>query len=107
MIKVNNDKFKLMEFEAKVGLNASQVHHLYPCLLDEDSKRFYVFMGDVTLDKFNKSTFMNLANFAELNGAISMVLVQNREHHQKESFRKLFKVLDAKRVKKSGLKEMF
>lgn len=35
-----------------------------------------------------------------------MVLVQNRDHVQKDLFRKLFKVLDAHRVQKSGMKEM-
>jgi len=65
MIKLNDDKFKLMDFDAKVGLNASVLHHNYPCLLDEDKKKFFVWLGDITIDKFNKSTFMNLANFAE------------------------------------------
>jgi hypothetical protein len=106
MIKLNDDKFKLMDFDAKVGLNASVLHHNYPCLLDEDKKKFFVWLGDITIDKFNKSTFMNLANFAENNGATSMVLIQNRDHCQKDQFRKLFKVLDAHRVKKGGMKEM-
>ena len=46
-----------------------------------------------------------------------MVLIQSRDHSQKgkkfhrliyflDQFRKLFKVLDAHRVKKSGMKEM-
>jgi hypothetical protein len=105
-LKVKDDKFKLFDFDAKVGLNASQVHSNYPCLLDEEHKRFYVWLGDVPLDKFNKSTFLNLANFAENNGASKMVLIQNRDHCQKDQFRKLFKVLDAHRVKKSGMREM-
>lgn len=75
LIKLNDDKFKLMDFDAKVGLNASVLHHNYPCLLDEDKNKFYVWLGDITIDKFNKSAFMNLANFAESNGATSMVLV--------------------------------
>jgi len=106
MVKLNEDKFKLMDFDAKVGLNASVLHHNYPCLLDEEKKRFFVWLGDITIDKFNKSAFMNLANFAESNGASSMVLVQTRDHCQKDQFRKLFKVLDAHRVKRSGMKEM-
>jgi alcohol dehydrogenase class IV len=63
-------------------------------------------MGDVPIEKFNKSTFMNLANYAEKNGAQSMILVQDRNHTQKDDYRKLFKVLDAKRVRKSGMKDM-
>lgn len=106
MVKVNEENFKLCDFEAKIGLNGSQKHSNFPCLLEEDSKRFFVWLGDVTIDKFNKSTFLNLVNFAENNGANKMVLVQNRDHVQKDLFRKLFKVLDAHRVQKSGMKEM-
>lgn len=75
LVKVNEDKFKLYEFEAKVGLNASQSHSYFSCLLEETSQRFFVWLGDVTIDKFNKSTFLNLVNFAEENGATSMVLI--------------------------------
>jgi hypothetical protein len=49
---------------------------------------------------------MNLANFAESNGAKQMVLVQFRDHVQKVSFQKLFKVLDADRVSKRGMQEL-
>jgi hypothetical protein len=48
--------------------------------MDEENKRFIVSLGDITIDKFTKSTFMNLANFAEEKGATSMVFVQNRDH---------------------------
>lgn len=49
---------------------------------------------------------MNLASFAEGRGASSMVMVQSRDHCQKNEFKRLFKVLDAKRVGKKGMKEM-
>jgi len=89
MINLTDDKFKLMDFDAKVGLNASVLHHNYPCLLDEDKKKFFVWLGDITIDKFNKSTFMNLANYAESNGATSLVLIQNRDHVQKRLIQKV------------------
>ena len=80
ILNVTDDKFRLIDFDARVGLNASKVYHNFPCLLDEVNNRFFVYLGDVTIEKFNKSTFMNLANFAEENGAKTMILIQNREH---------------------------
>jgi len=35
-----------------------------------------------------------------------MYLILNRDHFQKEEFNRLFKVLDARRVHKSGMKEI-
>jgi hypothetical protein len=35
-----------------------------------------------------------------------MVLICNREHTQKDQFQRLFKVLDAERVSKRGMKEL-
>jgi len=34
----------------------------------------------MTLDKLTKSSYMNLATFAEERGAEEMVLIQNRDH---------------------------
>jgi len=74
--------------------------------MDSENKRFYIWLGDITVAKLTKSTFMNLANFAESKGALSMVLVLLRDHSQKDDFKKLFKVLDGKRVGKKGMKAM-
>jgi len=63
-------------------------------------------MEDTPITKFNKSTLMNLSNYAEKNGASCAIFIQSRNHAQKKEFRKLFKVIDAKRVKLSGMKEM-
>jgi len=49
---------------------------------------------------------MNLVSFAEKNGASKIVLVQTRDHVQKDAFRKLFSVLDAERVGKKGMTDM-
>lgn len=49
---------------------------------------------------------MNIVTYAESNGAKNLVLIQTRDHSQKDEFRKLFKVLDAKRVNKKGMNEM-
>jgi len=71
---------KLFELDSKVGLNGQIGHWSFPCIFDEESKRFFVWLGDVTIDKFTKSIFLNLVAFAEKTGASKMVLIQNRDH---------------------------
>jgi len=63
-------------------------------------------LGNVTIDRFTKSTFLNLVAYAEKSGAKQMILVLKREHDQKDDFRKLFKVLDAQRLGKSGMTQL-
>jgi hypothetical protein len=75
LFKVTEGKFKIMDFEVKVGLNAQTTFQIFPCLLDEVSRTFYIWLGDITIEKFNKSTFMNLTNYAEENNAKKMVIV--------------------------------
>ena len=65
-----------------------------------------MWMGEVTIDRFTKTTYLNLVNFAETQGAKQIVLLCSREHHQKDQFQRLFKVLDAERVSKRGMKEL-
>lgn len=83
-----------------MGLNAQKCLWVFPCVLDQTTSKFFVWMGDVTLDKFTKSTFMNLAGFADKSSATKLVLVQTRNHPQKAEFKRLFTVLDAIRVSK-------
>lgn len=92
-----------------MGLNAQKCLWVFPCVLDQTTGKFFVWMGDVTLDKFTKSTFMNLAGFADKSSATKLVLVQTRNHPQKGTiqqfiliaeFKRLFTVLDAIRVSK-------
>ena len=80
LFKVKQEKSADYEFDSRIGLNGSQIHSTFPCLLDSENKRFYVWLGDITIDKFTKSTFMNLANFGESKEALSMVFVQLRDH---------------------------
>lgn len=49
---------------------------------------------------------MNLVGFAEKSGATQMILVQTRNHPQKDNFKRLFSVLDAVRVNKKRMGEM-
>jgi len=96
----------MYEFDSRIGLNGSQIHSTFPCLLDSENKRFYIWLGDITIGKFTKSTFMNLANFAETKGAQEMIFVLMRDHCQKDEFKRMFKVLDGKRVGSKGMKAM-
>lgn len=79
MIK-SKEAVKLFELDSKVGLTGQLCHWSFPCLFDEDSTRFYVWLGDVTIDKFTKSIFLNLVAFAEKTGASKMILIKNRDH---------------------------
>jgi len=106
LFKVKEGQDNIYEFDSRIGLNGSQIHSTFPCLLDAENKRFYIWLGDITINKFTKSTFMNLANFAESKGAKSMVFVLLRDHCQKDDFKRMFKVLDGRRVGKKGMKQM-
>lgn len=106
LFKVNEAKVKLFEIDSRVGLNGSKSHWSFPCMQDEESSRFYVWLGDLNIEKFTKTTFLNLVNFGEKASCSKMVLVMNRDHPQKDQFQKLFKVLDAHRVSKRGMEEI-
>lgn len=80
LFKLSQEKMSVYEFDSRVGLNCSQILATFCCIMDEENKRFLISLGDITIDKFTKSTFMNLANFAEEKGAKSMIFVQNRDH---------------------------
>jgi hypothetical protein len=79
IVDVSEENAKLFELDSRVGLNGSQCHWSFPCLLDEVTLNFYVMLGNVTIEKFTKSTFLNLVAYAEKSGAKQMVLVQKRE----------------------------
>jgi len=70
----------MYEFDSRVGLNGQKCLWMFPCILELVHSRFFVWMGDVSIDKFTKSTFMNLVGFAEKSGAKELILVQTRGH---------------------------
>jgi len=80
MINVRDERFKLFELDSRVGLNAAHCLESFPCLYDETHSRFFVYLGDITIDKFTKTTFMNIASFSEKTGASSLIFIQNRDH---------------------------
>ena len=81
MFKTSNAK--QINIDSKVGLNGAQTNWSFPCMHDEDSKRFFVWLGDLHIEKFTKSTLLNLVDFAEKAGCSKMVLVMDRDHPQK------------------------
>jgi hypothetical protein len=54
--------------------------------MDELLENFYVYLGAADINKFTKSTFMNLVTFAEKSGAKAIYLILNRDHIQKSNF---------------------
>lgn len=83
MIKVSENHKKLFELDSKVGLNGSQNHWRYPCLLDDEKHRFFIWLGDTLVDKFTKTAFLNLVDFAQKAGAKQLILILTRNHSQK------------------------
>jgi hypothetical protein len=116
MFQIKDGQAKHFELDSKVGLNGSQTCWSFPCIYDQERQKFFVWLGDITIERFTKTTFLNLANFAENTGAKQMVLITMRDHAQKSKltakiirlaqFQKLFKVLDGERVSKRGMQEL-
>lgn len=65
ILNLKDGSFKLYDIDSRVGLNGSQSYSSFHCLHDEANKRFFVWMGDLSIEKFTKTTFLNLVNFAE------------------------------------------
>lgn len=65
LFNVNESETKQYELDARVGLNGCQSNWSFPCILDEAEGTFYVWMADITIERFTKTTFLSLTNFAE------------------------------------------
>ncbi len=74
---------KQFELDSKVGLNGSKTCWSFSCVYDQEREKFFVWLGDITIERFTKTTFLNLVNFAERIGAKQLILIQNRDHLQK------------------------
>jgi len=106
LLRLDESQVKNFEIDSRVGISGTTTCWKFPCVYDDSTEKFFVWMGDVTIDKFTKTTFLNLVNFAQNLGATNMVLIINREHTQKDQFQKLFKVLDAHRLSKRSMQEL-
>ena len=58
---------KLIDFQAMSGLNGQNTLRVYSCLLEKESRRSFIWLCDVDLASFNKTTLLNLTDFAEEN----------------------------------------
>ena len=76
-------KSRLFEVDSRIGLNGTSTFWSFPCLHDEAKEILIVWLGDINFDKFTKTTFMNLVNFAEKSNCKQIVFVMDREHPQK------------------------
>ena len=66
-------------------------------------KNFFVWIASTEIAYFDKSTFMNVANFAEAQGAMDLYLLISSDNPYIKSYKCIFKVIDAKRVKSREL----
>mmetsp|Transcript_11167 Transcript_11167/g.14129 ORF Transcript_11167/g.14129 Transcript_11167/m.14129 type:complete len:138 (-) Transcript_11167:565-978(-) len=93
-------------FDVCAGLSGTETLHQYPCVLEGESRRFFVWLGDLDFSLFTKSTFMNLSNFAERVGAESITFLIYHQHRQKAQYRSMFGVIDAFRLGTDAVKEL-
>lgn len=104
---VDRENCRKFVFDAQAGLSGYETLHQFPCLFDEASSRFYVWLGDTDFSLFTKSAFMNLCNFAEVEqGAKTVVFLVYHEHRQKVQYRSMFRVIDAKRLRTDTVMEL-
>ena len=83
LLRLDESQVKYFEIDSRVGISGTQTCWTFPCVYEESSEKFFIWLGDVTVDKFTKTTFLNLVSFGQNLGATMMVLVMNREHTQK------------------------
>lgn len=75
LFKIESDKCKLFEVDSRIGLNGSSTLWSFPCLQDDVREHLIVWLGDINIDKFTKTTFMNLVNFGEKANCKKMIFV--------------------------------
>jgi len=75
LFQISQGQAKHFELDSKVGLNGSKTCWSFPCVYDEQRSKFFVWLGDITIEKFTKTTFLNLTSFDENTGAKQMILI--------------------------------
>lgn len=93
-------------FDVCAGLSGEETQCQFPCIYEEASHRFFVWLGDTDIAYFTKSTFMNLCDFAEETGASSVTFLIFRQHRQKAQYRNMFSVIDAKSMPQEAVQEL-
>lgn len=66
-LALQSGRFRTYLIESCFGLQGNDTLRAYPCVLDETTAIFFVWLGDTDLAAFTKHTFMNLCDFAEKN----------------------------------------
>jgi len=64
MVNANKDNVELVELDSRIGLNGHLSYWEFKCLYNQDNQSFFVWLGDVGIEKLTKSAFLNLADFA-------------------------------------------
>lgn len=103
-LALEKGKFKRFVVDSCAGLLGSETLRQYPCLMDFASGRFYVWLADTDFALFTKSTFMNLCNFAENQGADKLLLLIDAQHTQKKQYKSMFQVIDAHKLGSNQVK---
>lgn len=103
VLALASGKFKCFVIESCFGLRGNETLRAYPCVLDQCTRTFFVWLGDTVFTSFTKHTFMNLCDLAESHGAASVIFVLDREHSQKTDYRRMFQVVDAARLSKDAM----
>lgn len=65
-----------------------------------------MWIASTEISYFDKCTFMNLTNFAEYQGAKELFLLVSRDNPRVKSYKSLFKVIDAARVKAHEIQQL-
>lgn len=103
MLMLTANKFQMFEFEVCFGLQGLDTLRNYPCVLDEQTQTFFVWLGDTDIKAFTKHTFFNLCDFAENHGALHVIFLVDRQHKQKVEYKRMFKVIDAVRLSEEAV----
>lgn len=101
---LNVSSFNSFVINSQAGLSGTTTIATYPCVLT--ATKFFVWLGATSITVFDKSTFMNLANLAEKEGATDMYLILERSNQHKQNFRKMFRVIDAERLTSPQTQEL-
>ena len=91
----------VFDIESKAGLSGYDTMASFECLLAEET--FYVQLGVTPFALFDKSTYLNLLDFAESQSAKQCVLLLAREHPERREYERTFRVIEAIRVKATSL----
>jgi len=98
------ENFDSFVVDCQAGLSGNSVLAKFPCILD--SAKFFVWIGSTEVSLFGKTTLMNLENLAEAKGAQELYLLLDNDHIEIKQFLRMFKVIDAERVRSNQVQTL-